>query len=331
MGPGGTRGPSYKKRVMLDHYRGTARARSWPRARGGKLDPKTKAQMEWFRIAQWATKWWAADFQIPIMRATKGSPLMPRDIMTMIMAGRAYSVTINGYGTIYPMAAVTEVSKSLDVIGQTPGDMMARGPTAWESIPGGLVGYVLTSNGPNVAPGWAPSTGGGGGGYFNGMAALPSGAVDGIASATKGFAIMPRERMSLTSILVRASDPGVNTTYFAQISTINTSTGAIIEVLATSDPVVVAASGVRNFRIPFSVQPELEPATAYLVSVTRDGGTGTTSVSISGITSGEPLGPYDIIATQRRYSTIGLTNGQAQNSSSGGAYYTIVPEGRLVA
>lgn len=36
-----------------------------------------------------------------------------------------------------------------------PGDMIYRGPTAWQRVPGGTAGQILQSNGPTAAPTWS--------------------------------------------------------------------------------------------------------------------------------------------------------------------------------
>src|SRR3546814_3988250 len=47
-----------------------------------------------FRQAQWATKYWPSPMVVDIAEAVKGTPLLPRDIMTMIMSGRAFMLTL---------------------------------------------------------------------------------------------------------------------------------------------------------------------------------------------------------------------------------------------
>lgn len=49
---------------------------------------------------------------------------------------------------------VNAVSTNLDILGQVPGDMLARGPEDWTRIPGAALGSVLTSQGPNELPAW---------------------------------------------------------------------------------------------------------------------------------------------------------------------------------
>jgi hypothetical protein len=148
---------------MLDHHRGTPRARSWPKKRGRRLAQKTKDQMEWFRQAQWATKFWDPWIFQTYQQAVKGTPLLPRDICTMQMAGRLAFVVFDDGTPCWSKEMRLDVSYSLDVITHLPGSILARGINDWLGIEAGDAGYVLTSVGPGEVPQWMP--GGGDAGY----------------------------------------------------------------------------------------------------------------------------------------------------------------------
>lgn len=126
------RRPSLSGVLMQDVAHGVERSRAWPRKRGKKLDPVTKDQNDLFRQYQWATKYWDPKLYIQAMNAVKGTPLLPRDIMTMIMSGRLCSIRMVDGKVWYPMAALQDVSQSLDVITQTPGRSIRRGDELWE-------------------------------------------------------------------------------------------------------------------------------------------------------------------------------------------------------
>lgn len=158
MGPGHNRGPSFKGRIMVDLPRGSPRVRSWPRSRGTSLHPKTKNQMEWFRLAQWATKYTDPGLVVSVTKAVKGTPLMPRDILTMIAASRLCSVGLDDGRVMYPRVARGDVSTSLDLITPNPGSILYRGALDWEGLDGGPESYVLTSQGPTEPPVWLPGT-----------------------------------------------------------------------------------------------------------------------------------------------------------------------------
>lgn len=155
-GRGKSRGPSLKGRLMVDVCAGKIRVRAWPRSRGDKLHPHTVAQNDWFLQANWATKYWAPMLSMQAAEAVAGTPLMPRDLMIQIMAGRTFSITLEDGRTLYSMASMKEVSGSLDTIAQTPGSMMFRGDEVWTQIPAGEPGQVLIYQPPPQGPQWSP-------------------------------------------------------------------------------------------------------------------------------------------------------------------------------
>ena len=53
------------------------------------------------------------------------------------------------------MAAIGDVSESLDVLGQTVGDILVRALDRWRPPPPGSSGDVLTNAGPGAPPAWA--------------------------------------------------------------------------------------------------------------------------------------------------------------------------------
>lgn len=161
---GGLIRPALRGKVLYDVIFGQERARKWPKARGTPKSPKTLEQNEWFRQASWACKYWDGWCQDQCRLAVEGTPLYTRDLMTMIMANRAWAVTTVEGNTIYPMAAVQDVSGSLDIVAQVPGDMLYRGPELWGRIPAAdaLPGYVLTFGEGDDFPSWqAPGDPGG--------------------------------------------------------------------------------------------------------------------------------------------------------------------------
>ena len=135
---------------------GKERARAWPGPRSRSAREKVKEQNEWFRQAQWACKYWPADFTMQIREAVAGTPLLYRDLMTMIMANRAWAIELDDGRTIYPMPARQDVSLSLDVLGQTPGDVLTRGDTWWAPAADPEPGFVLSYVSPTEPAKWAP-------------------------------------------------------------------------------------------------------------------------------------------------------------------------------
>ncbi len=141
------RRPSMKGKIMQDVSNGAERSRAWPRDRGKSLHPKTKEQMEWFRQAQWATKYMDPKMLVSFKEATAGTPLLPRDMATMMFAGRLFMFDMLDGRKIYSVQVLKDVSESLDVISQTPGFQLVRGPVYWEGVQrivGGRIGAIVT-------------------------------------------------------------------------------------------------------------------------------------------------------------------------------------------
>lgn len=117
---------------MQDVTQGVERSRSWPRNRGKPKNEKTKEQNDWFRQMQWATKYMDPRLLIDAVAAVKGTPLLPRDILTMLHSGRLMAFQTETGKRIYPVQAKRDVSESLDVISQQEGYTLVRGPDGWE-------------------------------------------------------------------------------------------------------------------------------------------------------------------------------------------------------
>lgn len=129
------RRPSLTGVVMQYVRNGQETVAAWPRKRGTNLPQSTKDRNIWFRKIQWAWKYLVPDMQTNIMNARKGTPLLPRDIWTMMAAGTfVWFVRPNGR-KIFPMQAMQAVSLSLDTLSQVPGSMIIRGPQFWEAVP----------------------------------------------------------------------------------------------------------------------------------------------------------------------------------------------------
>ena len=60
------------------------------------------------------------------------------------------------------MAAIQDISDSLDVLGQTVGDILVRAADRWRPPVPGNLNDVMTNKGPGNPPAWAPTAGSGG-------------------------------------------------------------------------------------------------------------------------------------------------------------------------
>ena len=150
--------PSMRGVMMADVSQGAERLRAWPRKRPGKPSEKQLEQREWFRKAQWAYRYQDPKIQQAFAEATEDTPFMPRDLFTQMLAGRFCFVRTSDGKLRSPMAALIDVSASLDVITQTPGFTLKRGEQYWEGgVPaaGGVSGVRCIRN-TNIAA-WGPA------------------------------------------------------------------------------------------------------------------------------------------------------------------------------
>lgn len=116
---------------MQDISRGAQRTRIWPSPRG---KPKTKAEaerQELFRLVQKMAVWFAPDLLLYIYKATKNSPLLVRDIVTMQLFNRWIAFDLEDGRTLWPMPARNDVSDALDILTNVVGDFLIRGATGW--------------------------------------------------------------------------------------------------------------------------------------------------------------------------------------------------------
>lgn len=130
----GPRRPAMTGGAMFDVTQGTERVRVWPRKRGKPKSAATREQNEWFRQMQWATKYMPAPIIEHARRAVAGTPLLYRDILTMIHGNRAFIIITPDGKMIPPMEALNDVSASLDVIGSEVGDQLVRKPEGWRAV-----------------------------------------------------------------------------------------------------------------------------------------------------------------------------------------------------
>lgn len=154
-GPGSPgRGPSLKGQLIVDTYRGAIRVRRWPRKQKRPLHPTTQDHVAWFREANWLAKYVAPPIQNLMKEVTVNTPWYPRDILLMLMAGRAYSIGIEGWRTLYSEGQVSDISQSLDILGDTPGMVLLREGQYWHGVKAPASGYFLVSGPEGQPPVW---------------------------------------------------------------------------------------------------------------------------------------------------------------------------------
>lgn len=138
---------------MLDVSRGAERVRRWPKKRPGPGSPKQRQEREKFRQCQKAKQYVAPAVARYLEKTVEGSPLLPRDALTMMLYNRWFMLDLDDGRKLWPMPAIFDVSEALDVLGQPQeGDILVRGPKYWEvksqSGGGGGLGQRFTM--PNL-------------------------------------------------------------------------------------------------------------------------------------------------------------------------------------
>lgn len=202
--------------------------------------------------------------------------LAARDIMIAAMYGRFGHILRSDGRKLYPMPAIQDVSSLLDAIGQTPGDLLVRGPSLWQRVPLGVPAQVLTVQ-PDGSLAWNTPTSGAGLPPFMQVPAIQP------AFASANFAqnnyaasiILPQQNVTVTGVRIFVKAPGATTTglpaiYTANPSGLNLAGGALV---AQGSPVTLAAGIVD---MPFAAPVNLAAGTWYYFGPCIRGTGGTT-------------------------------------------------------
>lgn len=189
------RQPSLRGVLMTDTVKGQLRVRAWPTARGKPKSQAQADQQEWFRQVQKAANYVAPDMMLQFYEATQGTPLLPRDILTHLLSGRALMFVLPDGRKMYPMIFRNSVEEALDAITQTPGDLLLRTEEGWRGVEFQGSGGLEPGNAPDIAtftpwasdgllPTWDPTE--------MGYPVLHGGTYEGVRAA-RGWAAPPRD------------------------------------------------------------------------------------------------------------------------------------------
>jgi len=152
----GRRTPQMGRTFYVRELRGQLIVSKWPRRRGRPTHPTTIAQNEKFKQANWLTKYASAAVQMTQRAIVEGTQMLPRDLMIAAMYGRGPYIDIPGPQRRYPIAAIQDLSDTLDILGAVPGSVLVRASGLWEVRTPGVAGYVLTAQTPPAPAAWAP-------------------------------------------------------------------------------------------------------------------------------------------------------------------------------
>lgn len=154
------RGASYRGRLMIDAFRGVMRVRKWPKKRGPPTSPLQAFWVDWFVQANRLAKYADGASMARAIQMTKGSGMYPRDVLLKAMRGRLYNWVDQDGWRWYSMAAIGDISESLDVLAQTIGSVLVRAVDRWRAPAAGNINDVLTYKGNLAPPVWQTPGGG---------------------------------------------------------------------------------------------------------------------------------------------------------------------------
>lgn len=182
---------------MIDLVNGKIRIRKWPRPRRRAKSTAQQLSRDKFAAAQRAAKYIAPQIMRLFTEATAGTPLLPRDLSTMMLYNRMYAFHMPDGRKVFPMPAYLEVSDALDVISNMDGMTLVRGANGWEALPygGGAGGWEMLKFDDMTTNG-----------------AIPYSQLDGVTDYNEIYAIMDSVYMqTLDSMRIACSvDDGVN-------------------------------------------------------------------------------------------------------------------------
>lgn len=124
--------PALSGSLMFDVTNGKVRARKWPRGRGKQSTPAQRENREAFGAAQRISRFIAPQMYKQIIEATDGTPLLPRDMITMMLYNRLAWFELPDGKRLIPMPYKTDVEIALDSITQTPGHTLIKTEKGWE-------------------------------------------------------------------------------------------------------------------------------------------------------------------------------------------------------
>lgn len=210
------------------------------------------------------------------------------------------------------------VAGGLDV--QEEGSSVVNPATALNFIGSSV---TVTDGGGGVAD--ITITGGGGGssngGYFAGGTG-EFGSVSMSLYATKGAYYTPNANVTINAIECVIDAASTSQNHYAQIATVNPSTGQIGAVVATSSTVASTSTNPNYFTFEFSTPVSLTSGTDYVLLVVLAAGTGTTTLRIYAA-NGEFFkmnAPGESPVGGPQYNTIGVSASQSASAVASTGY-----------
>ncbi len=229
------RSESLRGSFMVDTVRGELRVRKWPRKRGRPTSAKQLWWIDWFKQANKLAKYVDAATARRAIQLTLGTGMYPRDIILSAMRGRLYNWVDQNGKKWRSMAAIQDISDSLDVLAQEVGSVLVRALDRWRAPDPGDVGDVLTYQGPTAIPTWSgPSS--------TGVSTVQLGGTPIVADGSAKFYDFDVEPFSAVEFTFDALNLGGAELFFARFSVDN---GATFEDAASDYRNIAMTAGAE--------------------------------------------------------------------------------------
>lgn len=147
------RGAALGRSVVVKTVNGTQVYQKWPRPRGAAKSPAQLEAQQAFQYAMAAIKNFDTYQQWLAFEVAADLPVMPRDLLAWQYFNRAYWYRLPDGRKVFSVPSMQDVSLLMDTLGQTPGQLLMRGPTFWAGLNPGAHGTVLKINVSGV-PEW---------------------------------------------------------------------------------------------------------------------------------------------------------------------------------
>lgn len=305
---------SFKDRFYFREWRGKIVVASKPGPRKRPLSERQQTAVDKFKQAAVLAKLAAPSQQIVADELSAGTQFFARDLIYMAMYGTLAHIQMPDGRKLFSVAALTNVSDLLDAIAQLEGQMMFRGTDTWEPIPAGEEEFVLTWR--EGKPLWLPASGGGGGGYFQGMTYFSS-SVGLITNSGAGFSqvVQPRQNVEITRITAFVAPTTTPTSYHAAIGRLDAydAVHEVIEVVGQSESQPVEGTGRHMLEFAFPEPVPLLSLEPYALAVFRDDGNDKSQSRPSSMASPDDRmsynGPLNSIRRYAMYEATEMTVG----------------------
>lgn len=267
---GGIRAQAFKMGLTLSFWRGKPVLRVHAGTKRKKLSAKQKeAMIQFTALAQVAKHACDADIESAKIMS-HGTQFLWRDLLYMAAAGRMFYFQLPNNQKMYSMAARTTTSDILDVVGQTPGAILYRGPDFWDILMPGPAGNILTSHGPNEAPSWAPNTPAGSGRM---LATSQGSTVSTSNFASKGGIYEALVDLQITQVMPKC-DYISGGEYRVRIYSMTGNT--VVALLADSATWTAPSSGIRYQLFDLTSIATIPAGTRFWICLSRTDSLGTT-------------------------------------------------------